>query len=49
MRHARLTSLDLPDFGVPATEPELGRDIYMSRHEQLIARMTANGLDALVI
>ena len=49
MRHAQLTSLDLPDFGSPTTEPELGRDIYAARLKQLLARMAAHGLDALVI
>ena len=41
MRHAQLTSLDLPDFGSPTTEPELGRDIYAARLKQLLARMAA--------
>ena len=49
MRHARLTTIKLPDFGDPTIEPELGRDIYMSRNEQLVTRMTAHGIDALVI
>ena len=49
MRHARLTSINLPDFGVPTTEPELGRDIYEDRHRKLLERMNLQGLDALVI
>ncbi|HQY72810.1 MAG TPA: aminopeptidase P family N-terminal domain-containing protein, partial [Aestuariivirga sp.] len=49
MRHAQLTSLDLPDFGSPMTEPELHRDIYAARLKQLFARMAASSLDALVI
>ena len=43
MPHAQLTSLELPDFGAPTTEPELGRDIYESRHKQLLTRMAAQG------
>ena len=49
MRHARLTSIALPDFGAPTVEPELGRDIYAARLKQLLARMAAHGLDTLVI
>ena len=49
MRHAQLTSLDLPDFGAPTSEPELGRGIYVARLNQLLNRMTTQGLDALVI
>ena len=49
MRKAKLTSLDLPDFGSPASEPELGREIYVARLAQLLARIAAQGLDALVI
>ena len=49
MRHARLTSIALPDFGVPTTEPVLSHDIYKARLEQLTARITAHGFDAVVI
>src|SRR3989337_2732472 len=49
MRHVQLINLDLPDFGSPTTEPELDRDIYAARLEQLLARMAKQGLDVLVI
>ncbi len=49
MRHAQLTSSTCRISAVPTTEPELGRDIYAARHKQLLARMAAHGLDALVI
>ena len=49
MRQAQLTSLDLPDFGSPTTEPALGPDLYAARLKQLLARMAVQGLDALVI
>ena len=49
MRHAQLSSIELPDFGEPTIEPLLDREIYARRHIQLVARMTANALDALVI
>ena len=49
MRHALLTSITLPDFGVPTVEPELSRDTYRVRHTQLLARMAAQKFDALVI
>lgn len=47
MRRAQLTSVSLPDFGAPTVEPELGRDIYAARLQQLASRLT--DCDALVI
>lgn len=49
MRHAKLSSIELPDFGAPTVEPLLGQEIYVRRHLQLVARMAASELDALVI
>jgi hypothetical protein len=49
MRQARLAPVDLPDFGQPAVEPVLSREIYGNRLDRLVGRMAAAGLDALVI
>ena len=49
MRHARLRSLALPDFGEPAVEPRLERAIYDARHIRLVERMVAARFDVLVI
>ena len=49
MRRAILTDIDLPDFGGPAFEPELGRSIYAGRLDRLRAAMEQHRLDALVI
>lgn len=49
MRQARLTAINLPDFGSPSVEPVLDRGLYAARIERLMARMAAHRLDALVI
>ncbi len=49
MRHAVLTSIELPDFGIPTIEPTLDRHIYEARIKQLNSRLAPQGLDALVI
>ncbi len=49
MRRAVLTDIELPDFGDPRSEPALGRAIYEGRIARLRARMTSQGLDAVVI
>jgi hypothetical protein len=49
MRHPVLARVQLPDFGLPVTEPMLGRSLYQARIEALKARMMAAGLDAVVI
>jgi hypothetical protein len=49
MPSAQLVSLTLPDFGEPAVEPRLGREIYDGRHRRLLKAMLKAGLDALVI
>lgn len=49
MRQAVLTSIDLPDFGDPQTEPALAPEIYAARLERLTRRLAHEGLDALLI
>lgn len=39
----------LPDFGVPASRPELAREVYQQRLDSLLRARRASGLDALVI
>ena len=45
----RLIEASLPDFGVPATRPELSRRIYADRLDALYKARRAAGLDALLI
>jgi hypothetical protein len=49
MRRAVLTDITIPDFGEPASEPVLGRDIYLARLERLRHAMLGAGHDAIVI
>lgn len=49
MRKPILTTVHLPDFGLPVTEPQLGRSLYQARIERLRARMLTAELDAVVI
>ena len=49
MRHATLTAIDLPDFGVPRIEPVLDRNIYRERLARLLPRMADHGYDAVVV
>ena len=49
MRKPVLATVHLPDFGLPVTEPQLGRSLYQARIERLKMRMAAAGLDAVVI
>ena len=46
---ARLGTVELPDFGVPSTRPDLPPDLYVGRLERLRERMAAAGLDRVVI
>jgi hypothetical protein len=46
---AHLASVDLPDFGRPATTPELPAARYAERLEALRERMSASGVDRLVV
>lgn len=49
MRRARLAEIDLPDFGLPTTEPTLGRAIHDARLSRLRSRMAEARYDAVVI
>src|SRR5690349_21594849 len=44
-----LIEAHLPDFGIPATRPELSRETYAHRAGALDRACAAAGLDALVI
>ena len=48
-KHATLTTLDLPDFGRPASRPELPANLYAARLERLRERMAERALDRLVL
>jgi Creatinase/Prolidase N-terminal domain len=45
----KLIDTRLPDFGVPATRPELPRALYRQRLDRLLKSRHAAGLDALLI
>jgi Xaa-Pro aminopeptidase len=49
VRHARLAEIDLPDFGRPASTPEIPPDIYAGRLEQLRERMQRAGYDRMIV
>lgn len=46
---AQMIEAVLPDFGVPATRPELPRAVYLARLDALLRARRASGIDALVI
>jgi Xaa-Pro aminopeptidase len=46
---AKLTMVDLPDFGMPEAMPELSAALYAARLERLRERAEAGGYDRLVI
>jgi Xaa-Pro aminopeptidase len=46
---ARLTEVDLPDFGLPSTTPELPPELYRRRIELLRERAAGRGYDRLVV
>ena len=48
-RTARLAEVDLPDFGMPDTSPELPPSLYAARLERLRERMETLGYDRLVV
>ncbi len=48
-RSARLVELELPEFGMPDSEPELTPSLYAARLERLRVRMRATGYDRLVV
>jgi hypothetical protein len=49
MSRARLTEVELPDFGVPTSMPVIPDEIYVARMDRLRRRMAARGLDRLVV
>jgi Xaa-Pro aminopeptidase len=48
-RTARLAEVDLPDFGMPASSPDLPPQLYAARVERLRERMAVRGYDRLVV
>lgn len=49
MPTARLAEIDLPEFGMPASMPEIPAAIYPERVARLRARMDERGYDRLVV
>ncbi len=49
MASARLTEVDLPDFGMPEAMPEIPASAYRDRLERLRARMDEDGYDVIVV
>src|SRR5436190_2766584 len=47
--NVRLIEVELPDFGVPETRPELSRSIYVARLDRFRQRLRDAGLSAAVI
>src|SRR4029078_12622943 len=48
-RTARLAEVDLPDFGMPASSPDLPPHLSPPRLERLRERMAERGYDPLVV
>jgi hypothetical protein len=46
---ARLAQVDLPDFGMPDSIPEIPASTYLTRVEDALARMAARGYSHLVV
>ncbi len=49
IRTARLAAVELPDFGMPLTEPIVPASVYADRMERLQARMAERRYDHLVV
>ncbi len=49
MPEVRLVDAVLPDFGIPATRPELARELHLARFAALSRAREKAGLDALVV
>ncbi len=49
MTTARLARIDLPDFGMPTSRPEVPATLYAARLERLRARAAERGYDLLVV
>lgn len=48
-RTARLATIELPEFGMRATAPEIPAGIYASRLARLRERATERGYDRLIV
>jgi hypothetical protein len=46
---ARLAEIELPDFGMPATQPEIPAGVYATRIERFRRRVAAAGFDRVVV
>ncbi len=49
MRKSRLTRIDLPEFGMPDSRPEIGLDVYSARFERLREKADGHGFDRLLV
>lgn len=49
MPHVELAEIDLPEFGLPATEPQISDHIYAARMEAARVRAADAGFDALLV
>src|SRR5512143_3000153 len=49
MRAARLAAIELPDFGMPTTEPVIPAAVYAARLAALRSRAKERGLDAVLV
>ena len=49
MSQARLTRVDLPEFGVPSSMPVIPMEVYEKRVDRLRGRMSERGLDSVVV
>ena len=47
--NVKLKSVDLPDFGLPVSEPQVAPGTYQLRQQRLKEAMRAAGMDALVV
>ena len=48
-RQASLATVELPDFGVPVEEPEIGTDAFVSRFDKFVSTVVSTGLDAAIV
>ena len=49
MSGARLTEVELPDFGMPAAMPVISDSIYQDRMERLRVRAAERGFERVVV
>jgi hypothetical protein len=48
-RHAELSSIELPEFGLPREEPELPAEMYRRRLLALSAKAQEQGIDVFFV